>query len=114
MVASQRFPRHFDGIVAGNPGFNLPKAAVAEAWDSQAFAVAATQLDVGGRQYLPTTFSFTDLTLVANAVGRVGGAREGAGRDSRRRKQRQPMARTNTSPLSVSEAGPLQRRRRYQ
>ena len=68
MVASQRFPRHFDGIVAGNPGFNLPKAAVAEAWDSQAFAVAATQLDVGGRQYLPTTFSFTDLTLVANAV----------------------------------------------
>ena len=57
MVASQRFPRHFDGIVAGNPGFNLPKAAVAEAWDSQAFAVAATQLDVGGRQYLPTTFS---------------------------------------------------------
>lgn len=68
MVASQRFPRHFDGIVAGNPGFNLPKAAVAEAWDSQAFAVAATQLDVGARPYLPTTFSFADLTLVANAV----------------------------------------------
>jgi len=68
MVASQRFPRHFDGIVAGNPGFNLPKAAVAEAWDSQAFAVASTQLDVGGQPYLPTSFSFTDLTLVANAV----------------------------------------------
>jgi feruloyl esterase len=68
MVASQRFPEHFDGIVAGDPGFNLPKAAVAEAWDSQAFAIAATQLDVGGQPYLPTSFSNADLTLVANAV----------------------------------------------
>ena len=31
MVASQRFPGRFDGIVAGAPGFNLPRAAVAEA-----------------------------------------------------------------------------------
>jgi len=68
MVASQRFPRHFDGIVAGNPGFNLPKAAIAEAWDSQAFGRAATQVDVGGEPYLPTSFSFADLALVANAV----------------------------------------------
>ena len=68
MVASQRFPSDFDGIVAGDPGFNLPKAAVAEAFDSQAFAGAATQLDVSGQPYLPTTFSFGDLTLVANAI----------------------------------------------
>ncbi len=68
MVASQRFPEHFDGIVAGNPGFNLPKAGVAEAWDSQAFAGAATQLDVGGQPYLPTSFSFADLALAATAV----------------------------------------------
>jgi len=33
MVASQRFPTYFDGIVAGAPGFDLPRAAVAEAWN---------------------------------------------------------------------------------
>jgi pimeloyl-ACP methyl ester carboxylesterase len=68
MVASQRFPELFDGIVAGDPGFNLPKAAVAEAWDSQAFAIAAAQSDVNGQPYLPTTFSDADLMLVVNAV----------------------------------------------
>jgi feruloyl esterase len=68
MVASQRFPGHFDGIVAGDPGFRLPQAAVAEAWDSQVFAALATQLDVGGQPYLPTTFSTGDLALVAQAV----------------------------------------------
>jgi pimeloyl-ACP methyl ester carboxylesterase len=68
MVASQRFPELFDGIVAGDPGFNLPKAAVAEAWDSQAFAIAATQSDINGQPYLPTTFSDSDLMLVANTV----------------------------------------------
>jgi hypothetical protein len=68
MVASQRFPGHFDGIVAGDPGFNLPKAAIAEAWDSQAFGRAASQVDIGGDPYLPTSFSFGDLALVANAV----------------------------------------------
>ncbi|HEV8366693.1 MAG TPA: tannase/feruloyl esterase family alpha/beta hydrolase [Pyrinomonadaceae bacterium] len=68
MVASQRFPNHFDGIAAGDPGFNLPEAAVAGAWDSQALALAATQFDVNGQPYLPTSFSFADLTLVANSV----------------------------------------------
>ncbi len=68
MVASQRFPEIFDGIVAGNPGFNLPKAAVAQAWDSQAFARAATETDIFGNPYLPTSFSFADLGLVAGAV----------------------------------------------
>ena len=40
-MLSQRFPDHFDGILACSPGFNLPRAAVAEAWDSQAFADVA-------------------------------------------------------------------------
>ena len=68
MVASQRFPDHFDGIVAGDPGFNLPQAAVTEAWDAQAFAIAATQNDSNGQPYLPTTFSDADLTLTVNAI----------------------------------------------
>jgi hypothetical protein len=77
MVASQRFPGHFDGIVAGNPGFNLPRAAIAEAWDSQAFGRAATQVDVGGEPYLPTSFSFGDLGLVAGAVLAACDGRDG-------------------------------------
>ena len=41
MMMSQRFPDYFDGILACSPGFKLPKAAVAEAWDTQAFAEVA-------------------------------------------------------------------------
>ena len=77
LIAASRFPEHFDGIVAGDPGFNLPKAAVAEAWDSQAFARAATEKDAGGQPYVPTSFSNDDLTLVANAVLDRCDARDG-------------------------------------
>ncbi|HEX5687720.1 MAG TPA: tannase/feruloyl esterase family alpha/beta hydrolase [Ideonella sp.] len=42
MVASSRFADQFDGYVAANPGFNLPKAAIAEQWDTQQFMSAAT------------------------------------------------------------------------
>ena len=68
MIAAQRFPTLFNGIVAGDPGFNLPKAAVAEAWDSQSFALAATEMDANGQPYLPTSFGGVDLTLVGDAV----------------------------------------------
>jgi feruloyl esterase len=68
MVASQRFPDYFDGIVAGAPGFNLPRAAVAEAWNEQALAPLATRTDANGQPYLPDTFSDADLQLVRSAT----------------------------------------------
>lgn len=68
MVASQRFPTYFDGIVAGDPGFDLPKAAVAEAWNEQALAPLATSLSTNHQPYLPDTFSDADLALAANAI----------------------------------------------
>jgi pimeloyl-ACP methyl ester carboxylesterase len=68
MVASQRFPTHFDGIIAGDPGFDLPKAAVAEAWNEQVLAPLATRLSTNGQPYLPDTFSDADLALAANAI----------------------------------------------
>lgn len=37
MVASQRLPNEFDGVYALNPGFQLPQAAVNQAWDTQQF-----------------------------------------------------------------------------
>jgi feruloyl esterase len=78
MVASQRFPDYFDGIVAGAPGFNLPRAAVAEAWNEQALAPLATQTDVNGQPYLPDTFSDADLQLVRSAVLAACDALDGA------------------------------------
>ncbi|MGH8229610.1 MAG: tannase/feruloyl esterase family alpha/beta hydrolase [Steroidobacteraceae bacterium] len=38
MVFAERDPGEFDGIVAADPGISLPRAAIAEAWDTQAFA----------------------------------------------------------------------------
>lgn len=38
MAFAQRYPDAFDGIVAMAPGFALPRAAVAEAWDTQQIA----------------------------------------------------------------------------
>lgn len=35
MVAASRLSNEFDGFLAGNPGFNLPKAAIQHAWDIQ-------------------------------------------------------------------------------
>src|SRR4029077_8821812 len=34
MIAAQRYPALFDGVVAGDPAFDLTRAAVAEAWFS--------------------------------------------------------------------------------
>jgi len=41
MMVSQRFGDEFDGVVAGDPGSDLPKAWLAEAWDTQQFGAAA-------------------------------------------------------------------------
>lgn len=35
MMLSQRFPSHYDGIVAGAPGYQLPKAGISGAWTTQ-------------------------------------------------------------------------------
>lgn len=41
MMAAMRYPQEFDGIVAGNPGFRLSRAAIAQAWDNQHFQATA-------------------------------------------------------------------------
>jgi hypothetical protein len=68
MVASQRDPDLFDGIIAGNPGFDLPRAAIASAWNAQQLAPLATRTDVNGQPYLPDTFPLQDLEVVSAAV----------------------------------------------
>ena len=41
MVAGERYPEYFDGIVAGAPAFNLTNAAIAEAWSTVQLATIA-------------------------------------------------------------------------
>lgn len=72
LQAMQRLGDQFDGIVAGAPGFHLARAAVAEAWDSQALA-AISPIGADGRPDLARAFSAEDLNLVAEAVVRSCG-----------------------------------------
>ena len=67
MMAAQRYPTEFDGIVAGNPGFRLAYAGVGEAWDSQQFmrvAPANTQ----GQKIVANAFTQRELDRVSRAV----------------------------------------------
>ena len=70
MAFAQRYPDSFDGIVAGAPGFSLPKAAVAEAWDTQAFA-SALSLPAGktpSLEDMAASFSDSDLMIARQAI----------------------------------------------
>lgn len=67
MMDVERNPLDFDGAIAGDPGFRLTHAAIAEAWDTQAFLAAAPK-DSEGQPILSKTFSSADLKLVADAV----------------------------------------------
>lgn len=81
LAMAQRFPDYFDGVVANAPGFTLPKAAIAEAWDTQAFARAANSLgavDPEGLPLINAAFSDLDLTLVAKALLRACDQLDGA------------------------------------
>jgi len=68
MMASQRFPSLFDGIIAANPGFNLPQAGIAEAWNEQALAPLATSVDGNGQPDVATTFPSQDLAVASAAI----------------------------------------------
>ncbi len=63
MVAAARFADQYDGFLAGAPGFNLPKAAVANIFGAQRYAMVATD-----PADLSTAFTPAERTLVANAV----------------------------------------------
>ena len=67
LLAAQRYPRHFDGIVAGDPAFKLTQIAMDQAWNVQVIARIAPQ-DESGRPILARAFSDADLRLVADAV----------------------------------------------
>lgn len=70
MMLAQRYPNVFDGIVAAAPGFSLPRAAVAEVWDTQAFAslIPAEASPKPAFARLPATFTNAQFERVRKAV----------------------------------------------
>ena len=67
MMAAQRYPALFDGVVAGDPAFNLTGAAIAEAWFSIKMAEIAPK-GANGMPQLSKAFSDADLKLLSHAV----------------------------------------------
>ena len=69
MVLAQQYPELYDGIIAAAPGFSLPRAAIAEAWNTQAFA---SVVRAGGEPVTPgslaSAFTADDLGLLRDAV----------------------------------------------
>jgi feruloyl esterase len=68
MVAASRYAHQYDGFLASNPGFNLPKAAVAQLWGVQQYATISDYDDNTGRPDIYTSFSTEDTALVADAI----------------------------------------------
>jgi feruloyl esterase len=77
LMLSQRYPDYFDGLVSGNPGMDLPKAAVAEAWDTQAFARAARVVNAFGNPDLASSFTDAELAAVGQAILQQCDAQDG-------------------------------------
>jgi feruloyl esterase len=63
MVAMTRLADQYDGFLAGAPGFNLPKAAIANIFGAQRYATVATN-----PADLSTAFTPAERSVVANAV----------------------------------------------
>lgn len=67
LIAAERFPLEFDGVVAGNPGFRLSHASIGQMWDTDAFLKAAPA-NQGGAPILANAFTPAELTLVSKAI----------------------------------------------
>lgn len=71
LALAERFATEFDGIVANSPGLSLPRAAIAEAWDTQSLTKIVAQPGEAAAvplTRLSTAFSDSQLQLVRAAV----------------------------------------------
>jgi len=76
LVAAQRFPLAFDGVMSVAPAARVGTATISSVWETMAFSAIAPK-DVEGHPILSKAFSDGDLTLVANAVARVCDSKDG-------------------------------------
>jgi feruloyl esterase len=81
LMMSQRFPHHFDGILAVAPGLNIPKAMAGAAWDARTLADLARAeglVDAAGLPLINKTFTDADLEITARAILDACDALDGA------------------------------------
>lgn len=76
MQAAMRYPNEFDGIVAGNPGFRLSRAAIGEAWDNQQFVKYSPTNDKGGK-IVSQALTQKDLDIVVKGIRNRCDAKDG-------------------------------------
>ncbi|ASK27379.1 tannase/feruloyl esterase family alpha/beta hydrolase [Neisseria chenwenguii] len=76
MIAAQRYPQEFDGVIAANPGFRLSRAAVAEVWDTHQFMKIAPK-NSAGQKILANALTQKDLDKVSRAVLKRCDAKDG-------------------------------------
>ena len=112
MVTAVRNPADYDGIIAGDPGFHLPKAAIGEMYGAQQFAIAsATGSNAAG---YPSGFTDAERSSSAqrssrNAMRSTARPTDGAGR----RRARGTSASMRTfRPANGTRTGACRRPRR--
>lgn len=76
LLAAQRFPLAFDGVMSVAPAARVGTATISSVWETIAFSDIAPK-DAAGRPILSKAFSNADLTLVASAVDRVCDSKDG-------------------------------------
>lgn len=67
MMAAQRLPLEFDGIVAGNPSYNLTRIAVNQVWSLQTITRIAPR-DASGKPLMHQAFTDAQLKGLSTAV----------------------------------------------
>ena len=65
MVAASRYADQYDGILAGNPGFNLPQAAISQLWGAQQYYTLTTPDTDVSKSFTPTEFSLVGDAILA-------------------------------------------------
>jgi hypothetical protein len=68
LVAAARSSAEYDGIIAGDPGFHLPKAAIGEMWSAQQLAKVATATTPNGLPDITTGFTAAERQMVASKI----------------------------------------------
>ncbi|MEM5314337.1 tannase/feruloyl esterase family alpha/beta hydrolase [Paraburkholderia sp. JHI869] len=68
MVAAARSYGDYDGIIAGDPGFHLPKAAIGEMWGAQQLASVATAKTSAGLPDIATGLTTAERQLIASKI----------------------------------------------
>ncbi|MCC8392746.1 tannase/feruloyl esterase family alpha/beta hydrolase [Paraburkholderia sp. MMS20-SJTR3] len=68
LVAAARSSAEYDGIIAGDPGFHLPKAAIGEMWGAQQLAKVATATTPAGLPDITTGFTAAERAMVAAKI----------------------------------------------